>query len=83
METHRERITVLQDAILELEIQLSGKKIELALAIAGSPDYAQGFRNLARAEADQHRRVMERLVKSRSNEQVAKLEQDRGLHHGL
>ena len=79
MENNRDRITVLQDAILELEIQLSGKKIELAMAIASSPAYAQGFRNLARAEADQHRRVMERLIKSRSTEQVGALEQARGL----
>lgn len=71
-------VAELQDDLLELEIKLAAKRIELELAQAGEADKPT-LRNDHRTEADRQRRLMERLIGSRRPECVARLELQRGL----
>lgn len=79
MDAHQ--IETLRDELLELEIGLAAKRIELEMAQASFAE-VPATRLMHRAEADRQRRLMERLHHSRRPEAVARLEQERGLAHG-
>ncbi len=72
-------IEVIQDSILELEIQLAGKRMELFLSMADSLFYSQAQRNQFKAEAQCWRRRMERFIGDRRPQAVAQMEEARGL----
>jgi hypothetical protein len=75
------QIAALMDDLLEIDIQRAAKQVELTVAM--SKKMPEGSRrNLMRAEADGHRRAMERLIGQRRPEAVARLERARGLAHG-
>lgn len=73
-----EQIAALQDELLELEIRLAAKRVELEMAQSAATE-KPALRQAHRTEADRLRRLMERLIHSRRPECVARMEQERGL----
>jgi hypothetical protein len=71
-------IAKLMDDLLEIDIKRADLQVQLSMAMAKKmPEGSR--RNLMRAEADVHRRSMERLIGQRRPEHVARLEIERGL----
>ena len=72
------RIEALQDELLEMEIKMAGKRMELEMAQWAVTDKPSA-RQAHRSEADRQCRLMERLIHSRRPECVARMEQQRGV----